>query len=374
MPTQAAFASLSLSTCLVMASIGIGVPLASNAQQSVSVPTEIEHSSNPALTSGQAVGVTRFRVAPQYTLTQQNGPTETQFSFGAVFERSSNTAVSNHRSDPNLSWSIEQVLPNGSLGLRAALSESSSRQEEFQETGLVASDATQRNSVLEGTWRRELSDVSRVEMGLGATKVQYDTSSLVGYREYRTFAGLTQDVFDETQLTARWESSRLQPGHGAVHSSRSSLSVGVSTRPSEDYQLVAAAGTERTSGLGSARSPSSLLRLEYSGERVVSTLEWARSVAASGARGGYIGTRQLGWTAQYLLSERTSINLAISQARSQDAGGGVGSTWLAGLRHSLSDFWSVEGRWGQSRTRPNAGGSATSNLVGLMLTFSHPDF
>ena len=139
-------------------------------------------------------------------------------------------------------------------------------------------------------------------------------------------------------------------------------------------RLLAEVGTVRTSGLVSTRTPSTLLRLDYAGERLSSTLEWSRSAAASGALGGYIGTRQLGWTAQYLLSERTSINLATSQARSQGAGGAVGSTWVAGLRHSISDFWSIEGRLGQSRTRPNAGGSATANVVGLVLTYSHPDF
>lgn len=373
MPNRVTFHSLTLPALLAVLSTGI--PLVSRAQQSVTVPFEIEHSSNPALTANETVGVTRLRVSPQYTLVKQDGSTQTQFSFGGVLERSSNTAVSNHRSDPNLSFGIERAFPVGSLGLRAAVSESSSRQEEFTETGVVASDATQRNIVLDGSWRRELSDVSRLELGLVAAKVQYDTPSLVGYREFRTSAGFSHDLHDETQLTARWEGSRLHPSDGTVSTSRSSFSIGLSSRLTEAYQLVAAIGTERTSGLGSSRSPSSLLRLEYTGERLESTLEWSRSVVASGALGGYVGTRHIGWTARYPLSERTSINFASSQARSQGAGGAVGTTWLAGLRHSFSDFWSIEGRLGQSRTRPNdAGGSATSNVGGLVLIYSHPDF
>lgn len=351
-----------------------GLPFVSMAQSNVSVPTEIEHSSNPALTTGEAIGVTRLRVSPQYTLVGQDGSTQTRFSLGGVLERSSNTAVSNHRSDPNLSFAIERVLPDGSLGLRAALSESSTREEEFAETGVVASDATQRNMVLDGTWRRELSDVSRLELGLGAAKVRYDTSSLVGYREFRSSAGLSHDLFDETQLTARWEGSRLHPDQGVARSSRRSFAIGLATRLSEAFRFVAEGGTVQTSGLDSTRTPSTLLRLEYAGERLTSTVEGSRSTAISGTLPGYTGTRLFGWTADYAWSERTSINLATSQTRSQGTGGAVGSTWMAGLRHSFSDFWSIEGRLGQLRTRPNEGGTATANVAGLILTYSHPDF
>ncbi len=372
MPNRVVFHTLTLPALL--AALATGMPLVSRAQQSVTVPFEIEHNSNPALTANEAVGVTRIRVSPQYTLVKQDGPTQTQFSFGGVLERSSNTAVSSHRSDPNLSFGIEQALPVGSLGLRAALSESSSRQEEFTDTGVVGSDATQRNIVLDGSWRRELSDVSRIDLGLVATRIQYDTPSLIGYREFRTSVGFSHDLQDETQLTARLEGSRLQPGSGAARTSRSSVSIGLASRLTEAFQWVAAIGTERTSGLGSSRSPSSLLRLEYVGERLESTLEWSRSVVASGATGGYVATRQIGWTARYPLSERTTINFASSQTRSSGAGGAVGTTWLAGMRHSFSDFWSIEGRLGQSRTQPNVGGSATSNVGGVVLIYSHPDF
>lgn len=351
-----------------------GLPLTSVAQSHVSVPVEIEHSSNPELTTDEAIGVTRLRVSPQYTLERRDGSTQTRLSLGGVLERSSNTSVSNHRSDPNLSYEIEQVFPVGSLGLRASLSESSTRQEEFAETGVVASDATQRNILLDGTWRRDLSDVSRLELGLGAAKVRYDTSSLVGYREFRTSVGGGYDLGDETQLTARWEGSRLRPDQGIDRSSRRSFAIGLSTRLSEALRFVAEQGTVRTSGLGATRTPSTLVRLEYAGERLTSNLEWSRSTAISGSFGGYTSTRQFGWTVDYAWSERTSFNLAASQSRSEGPGGAVGSSWMAGLRHSLDDFWSIEGRLGQLRTRPNAGGRANANVAGLVLTYSHPDF
>lgn len=354
--------------------VSSGVPLVSMAQQSVSVPVEIEHNSNPALTTGEAIGVTRYRVSPQYTLVRQNGPTQTRFSFGGVIERSSDTAVSDHRSDPNVSAAIERDLPLGSIGFRAALSESSTREEEFADTGVVSSDATQRNTALDGTWTHELSDVSRFTLGLGAAEVRYDTSSLVGYREIRTSVGLTHDLKEDTQVTARWEGSRLDPELDTASSSQSLLAVGLSSRLSEALRLAAEIGTVRTFGLVSARTPSSRLRLDYAGERLASSLEWSRSTAALGSLGGYASTRLLGWTAEYSLTERTAVNLLASQARSQGVGGAEGTSLLFGLRHSVSEFWALEGRLGQLRSRPNAGGSATANVVGLLLTYSHPNF
>lgn len=351
-----------------------GTPLVSLAQHSVSVPIEIEHSSNPALTTGAATGVTRFRVSPQYTIQRQDGSTQTRFSVGGVLERSSNTAVSNHRSDPNLSIAIEHVLPTGGVGLGLAISESSTRQEEFSETGVVTADATQRNIVLDGSWTRELSDVSRFELGLGAARVRYDTPALVGYREFRSSAGVGYDLSEATQVTARLEGSRLDPAQGTARSSRNGAVAGLSTQLSEAFRLVAEIGTVRISGQGSTRTPSTLLRLNYAGERLTSTLEWSRAAAPSGTLGGYISTRQIGWTMGYAWTERTSINLATSQARSLGAGGAVGTTLSAGWRHAYSDFWAIEGRLGQLRTRPSAGGSASSTVVGLLLTYSHPNF
>jgi hypothetical protein len=344
------------------------------AQQSVSVPVEIEHSSNPALLPGNAAGVTRYRVSPQYTLVRRDGPTQSTFSFGGVIERSSNTAVSNHRADPNLSVAIDRDLSRGNIGLRASLSESSTRVEEFAGTGVVTADATQRNTTLDGTWTYEMSDVSRLTLGLGTSEVKYDTFSLVGYRELRTSAGLTYDLKEDVQLTARWAGSRLNPALDRVASAQSLLAVGVSSRLNEALLLVAEIGTVRTSGLVSDSAPSSRLRLDYSGERLASTLEWSRSAAALGSLGGYISTRLLGLTVEYALTERTSVNLLASQARSQGVGGAEGSTRSVGLRHSFSEFWSLEGRLGQLRSRPNAGGSATANVVGLLLTYSHPNF
>jgi hypothetical protein len=361
------------SPALLVVALG-SLPLVSMAQGNVSVPIEIEHSSNPALTADEAVGVTRFRVSPQYTLERQDGSIQTRFSMGGVLERSSNTSVSSHRSDPNLSYEIEQVSPVGNLGLRTSLSESSTRGTEFAETGVVTSDGTQRNIVLDGTWRRELSDVSRLELGLGASKVRYDTSSLVGYREFRSSIGVSYDLVDEMQLAARWEGSQLHPEQGADRSSRRSFVVGLSNQVSEALRFVAEAGSVRSTGLGASRTPSTLLRLEYAGERLTSTLEWSRSTAISGTLAGYTATRLFGWTVGYAWSERTSISFSTSQTRSQGAVGSVGSTWMAGLRHSLSDFWSIEGRLGQLRTRPEAGGNAHSNVAGLILTYSHPDF
>jgi len=351
-----------------------GLALPSMAQHSVSVPMEVEHSSNPALTTGGAVGVTRVRVSPQYTIQKEDGTTLTRFSLGGVLERSSNTAVSGHRSDPNLSVAMEHALPSGGIGLRVALTESSTRTEEFAETGTVASDATQRSIVAEGNWTHDMSEVSRFELGLGASHLRYDTLRLVSSREIRSSAGYRHSLGEDTFLTARWEGARLHPEQGVARSSRNRFSVGLSTRLSEAFRLVGELGTVRTTGPGATRGPATLLRLDYSGERLLSALEWSRSTAVSGAAGGYTGTRLLGWTAEYALSELTSVNLAASQTRSQGVTGASGASFRLGLRHSLGEFWSLEGRVSQLRSRPATGGRATSNGVGVLLSYTHPDF
>lgn len=351
-----------------------GLPLSCLAQHSVSVPMEIEHSSNPALTADDPVGVTRYRVSPQYTIENQQGPNLTRFSFGGVLERSSNTAISDNRADPNVSLAVERALPVGALGLRASVSESSTREEEFTESGRVTSDSTQRNILLDGTWTRELSEVARLEVGLGLAKVRYDTPSFVGYREARTSLGIGYDVMEDSELSATFATARLSPDRDLARSSLRSFSVGLSTRLSESLRLVAEAGTVRASGLRSASDPSLAFRVDYEGERLTTGLEFARTTIASGSSGGYSGARTVGWTAEYPLSERTTVNLSASRARSLEPGSAVGISLAIGVRQALSEFWSVSGRLGRLESRPTGAGAARSTVAGLILTYSHPDF
>lgn len=351
-----------------------GLPLSCLAQHSVSVPIEIEHSSNPALTADDPVGVTRYRVSPQYTIENQQGPNLTRFSFGGVLERSSNTAISDNRADPNVSLAVERALPVGALGLRASVSESSTREEEFTESGRVTSDATQRNILLDGTWTRELSEVARLEVGLGLAKVRYDTPSFVGYREARTSLGIGYDLMEDTELSATLAAARLTPDQELARSSRRGFAVGLSTRLSQALRVVAEVGTVRTSGLRSSSDPSLSFRMDYEGERLTTALEFARTTSASGSLGGYSGARTVGWTAEYPLSERTSVNLSASRARSLEPGSAVGISLVIGVRQALSEFWSVSGRLGRLESRPTGAGAARSTVAGLILTYSHPDF
>ena len=350
-----------------------GLPLVCLAQHSVSVPVEIEHSSNPALTAVDPVGVTRYRVSPQYTIENRQGPNLTRFSFGGVLERSSNTEVSDNRADPNLSVAVERALPMGVLGLRASVSESSTREEEFTESGRVAFDATQRNLLLEGTWARELSEVSRLEAGVGLAKVRYDTPLFVGYREVRTSLGIGYDLMEDTELSATLAAARLMPEQELARSSRRSFSVGLSTRLNEALRLATEVGTVRTSGLQSSSDPLLSVRLDYEGERLTTALELARTTAASGSLGGYSGARTLSWTAEYPLSERTSLNLSASRALSLEPGSAVGTSLAIGVRQALSEFWSISGRLGRLESRPPGAPSARSTVAGLIFTYSHPD-
>lgn len=351
-----------------------GVSLTAWAQHSVSVPVEIEHSTNPALAVDGSPSVTRYRVSPQYTIENQNGPTQTRFSFGGVIERSSNTDVSDHRADPNLSLGIEQATPTGGLGLRLSFSQASTREVEFAETGVVAVDATQRDIELTGSWTREISDVSRFELGLGFARVSYDTPLYIGSREWTGSVGVSHDLAEDTQAVVRLIAARLDPDQGLPGSSRRGVAVGATTRLSESLGFSGEVGVARTTGLVSRSSPTAAVRLDYEGERLTSALELSRSPTVSGITGAYSVTRVVSWTADYPLSERTSVNVSAIQARSRGDTAVVGTAVWLGARHSISEFWTMEGRLGQLRSRPEAGGSARSSVLALMLTYMHPDF
>ena len=344
----------------------------SAAQNSVTVPMEVEHNSNPALVPGGG-SVLRYRLSPQFTMSRQSGSTRSVFSLGGVVERSSDTRVSAHRSDPNISYLLELTDPTSVWTLNASVTESSSRATEFEETGVVTADGTLRTGLLGARWARQINERTGLELAAGYADLDYETPVLIGYTEVNAEGLVRWQLAEGNRLELVGTAARLSPENDTVRSSRQGIMLGYETLVSPGFTVGAGLGSARTTGVRRGSDAVGELRLAFEGERLDTGLEWSREVAPSGTIGGYSLSQVLRWELSYALTESTSLLSGASRTRTLALDGGSGSTVSVGMRTELSSFWSMNLRLERVRATTATGTAARSNAVGVGFVYSHPD-
>lgn len=384
-------ASLLLPVCLG------GAWLPASAQNTLTVPIEVVHVSNPNLIAprraedGDAEAAMRdetrrgdatlIRLHPRYTLQMVNEASRWELTLGGLIERSSDTALSANRSLPSVSGLWENDNPTGRIRLRASLEEESTREAEFADFGRVVVDSTRRTGSVGAAWTTELTSNADLELALSHARVAYDTSLL---RDY-----------DETEASARYRWQHDTNGRYVLTAIAARLErdggIGRDEPPDRlsrhgiilDYELALSEGMTLTAGVGAMRAGSpdnrtravGSLRLAREGERLGYALEWGRTFSADGAARGYVRIDTLGASLSYRLSEDTTFTAGVNHARALDGEREDGSLAYARIRSDLTRFWAATGGLEYRRARSaDHAPFARGHAVILGLVYTHPDF
>jgi hypothetical protein len=100
--------------------------------------------------------------------------------------RSSDTSIVRNREDPKLLLGWQRDTEKGAYGLTASYVESSTLSSAVQETGVIATDGTQKQSTLGGNWRTAVTERSSLIDEVEYTNVDYDIGSLTLTMNFRT--------------------------------------------------------------------------------------------------------------------------------------------------------------------------------------------
>lgn len=344
------------------------------AQNSLTVPMEIVRVSNPDLSAESSGSVTLYRINPQYTLQTIQGSSRTELTLGGMVERSSNTDLSANRTLPSVRVLWENASPVEVFGLRASLEEASTRETEFAEFGRVTLDSTQRTGTVGGTWTRNLTARSFLELAASHARVSYDTAALVDYSETRGSAAYRFESSPSSRYSLSTSAARLKPSGGGVSASRGEVGLGYEVDLREGLTLNARAGVVHTSAPRGKTDPVGALRLVYTGERVGYSFEWARDVSLGGSLAGYTRSETFGASLTYPFTVDTSLSFGYSQARSLEADQNVGATVYARVRSELTRFWALTMGLESRRARSSGGPAARGNSLAVGLVYAHPDF
>lgn len=370
--------SLLLPACLGCASLPVG------AQNTLTVPIEIVHVSNPNLIPDGTGDESRrgsanlVRLNPQYTLEMASGASRTQLSLGALIERSSNTALSADRNLPSLGVLWEGRGPTSIIGLRASLTEASTRETEFADFGRVALDSTQRTGTIGATWTKELTTDTSLELDAFHARVTYDTARARDYQEtggsvrYRWQTN-PNSRYSLTASTARQRQESIA-GDPSNRATRHGVVLDYETDLSESLTLGANVGGMRAGSTDPRTYAVGGFRLARAGERLTYTLEWDVDVNADATARGYTRVSTFGLSLGYSITAQTSLTAGASLARSMNGDRGEGTVLYTQIRTELSPFWAATAGLEHRRARMTGFPFAQGHSVTLGLVYTHPDF
>jgi len=344
----------------------------------VSVPVSVEYDSNPGLVSTSAKGVWRTRAIPDLKLIREAGADVWNAGLGLALEQSSDTRISANRQDPSLSLGWKRLNPKGELSLNAGYEQASSRTTELTGSGLVGPDSTRTAKTLLGTWSRTLSD--RASLSLDGNYRDYRYSG-VGLTDYTTVGGgvtlnyaWNERVDPFVQLSATHYSPQ---GAGVSAANLSSAVIGVKWQAGERLTWSFQGGANHTRGTGSGGTSSNGWQgdasLHFAGERLDLSLDAGHTVSASGI-GGFESANQFMGHCSYALNDKLLAGADLVVRDNQGAipnGTRQLSLWTT---RELTPFWSLRLGYLYKQLDNHAAGNASGYVIGLTLTYTHPDF
>lgn len=358
-------------------------------QYSVSVPVTTQYDSNPNLSTSGSRGVLMESITPKLDVTRVWGPDLLGLTLGANIQRSTDQAETVNRNDPNigLRWTHQDEL--NTFNLSGQYSQTSARDYELQQTGLVVADRTQANKSLNASWTRLLSERLSFNVGANYSKVTYSGSNQgspngLGLNDYTTAGvntGLNYDLSEISSASLTAGASVYTPsGTSLPVSHYQNLMLGYTRAVNDHWQWSAQVGIARIEAQSTNNAWQGSFTGTYKADRWNSSLTVGRLVTPSGATGGFSNSNQITWQAGYELTERLKAGAQANWMRSQSEGGlsglGQSSSRMVGLSlsYELSPTLSLALIGQRRQIDYTLFGRATDNMVGLTLTYSRSDF
>ncbi|MGE8096673.1 hypothetical protein [Pseudomonas fluorescens] len=353
-----------------------GVAYAATWHSAIVVPSTVEYDSNPVLVTENKKGVTRTIIAPDYTLVGTSDRDQWRFGLGMNLVRSSDTSIVSDREDPNVQLGWQRETETGGFGLTAKYIESSTLSTAVQATGVIATtDGTQKLTSFGGNWSTALSERTTLVNETDYTHVTYDINTLTNYDELSNRLSFNYAWSERVELFTRFGVKRYEPQQGSALPSSNSYTptAGLNFEISERLKGAVYAGVNQVSGSNSRPRGQGGFSLHYTGERVDTSIDASRSTVASGD-GGFVEVDNLNGTWSYALDDTSRTGFDASWQKTKGLAPNTLRNVGVWFSRELSPFWVARLSFMYKERQQNGLPDATANVVGLTLTYSHPNF
>ena len=341
--------------------------------QEISVPLEENYDTNPLMTSSNATSVWRSIISPHYILTGVKDLNRWYADATLRVERTSDQDVSINREDPALTLGWKHEMEKGEFGFRLHYDEASSRTTQLLETGqVVGADATRVSKSVGVDWEKYLTEKMSLALTAETNKVTFTGGTTPDYRSHMASANLGYIWSERLEPFLQLSLYRYEPQDNQAPTNLYTAVAGVKLKASERMDITVNGGLNRSTGASQDTGWQGGVDMNYVAEKHQWRLGLLRSLAPAG-NGGFIESDQAIGSWGYELSDRSRTGLDLSLRKNHGDSQSETSRIGAWYAYELNSFWNFRASCSH-RESSNSGLNANANVLGLTLTFTHPDF
>ena len=344
-------------------------------QQGVSAQVSTEYETNPVMSAANPGSVWRAVFSPSYALMTKVGESSLKAGLAAQIARASNKTLSPDRDSPSayLNWSRPSEA--GDFGLSTRFARMATRDTGgVDATGNVPVNSTSTSRNLSGNWSKEMSERSTLSADAAYDGVSYSGGGT--YTDYSSRSGgLTYGYIWNEKITTslRLGGNKYRPANGDPTTSRVEATLSMNWK-TEYLDWTVQGGKSRVTGASSNTQGS--VTAHYTGQRTQLTLDAGRAVSSSGL-GAYSKADHVkgGWS--YVLSEYSSTGIDLERRKNYPSASISASTSTSSgiwLDHNLTALWRMRAYFSRRNNEGNGFVSASSNLLGLSISYNNIDF
>ena len=340
-------------------------------EQKASVLTGIEYDSNPTFsTSNESLSVWRITALPTYTASLVEERNRWFTTAGLRLQRSSDSAISESRQDPNLIIGWEHEYARGLFNITADYTKTSSRLNEFITNGVIDRDGSATSKSISASWSRLLTERLNLSAAGQYLQIDYAGSGLSNYKTKSISSSLTYELNEKVSPYVQVDVSKLNSETNNAQSKVSqSLVVGTKVLLRPNLNMTANVGLNRQeSGNGLLAN----LTMYYLAERYSAQGSLSRNVTPSGL-GQFQETNNLSLSYAYELSDKTRAGSDFAWSSNSSTGGNKSLQLGGWYSKEISELWQLKLNL-NLRQLKNDSQSANSSIIGISLNYHTPDF
>jgi hypothetical protein len=340
-------------------------------QQDASARLSTEFDTNPLMSPTYTGGVWRELFEPSYSLTGNFDEDELKTGLALRIERSSNATLSPYRESPSVFADLLRRINAGEFGISSRYAEIATRYADIDSTGLVQVASTRTSRTLSGRLSQTVSERSTLMADVLLEGVSYQGGT---YVDYTTRSATMTLNYARSELSTTYvriyHVDYVPTGVGSA-TQLTSANLGLNWKTSDSLEGTLELGKSRMSdaGMGTLYMVSAI----YTGQRNMLNLDASRQISPSGV-GGFVTVDLANVNWNYDLNEDSRVGIDLVWRNNQFITDIINRTAGAWLQQDLNSYWGLRTYYRYNMLNGGLGDGATSNILGITLSYTHTDF
>ncbi len=338
--------------------------------QQVTVPSSVEHETNPELVENDKQSIWRYTTTPTYTISAVDN-TDRWFGTAALrLQRSSNKSISVDREDPLITLGWERGLERGTFKLLGNYEKNSIRSTEFKRTGVVNADGDEITKSMLAEWSRLLTERLTLTLNGKLQKTEYTTGDLVDFSTQDIGSNLSYQLNQKVDVFGILNFSKFSPDDQSGDERVMKYLAGAKIQLNPNLVIIGAAGWNKISSTGYSMIGNASFEYVFDRHTLYGRLE--RSTNPTG-ESNLLKSDRASLTYDYKLSDTSKLGSDFSWSKNYSESTsrtlGLGGYYA----REISDRWAMKFYVDMRELKDNIK-TVNSEIAGISFTYSTPQF